>query len=391
VNSRRLAQLVIAGAIVLAAGLSAAASGDNRPASSSTVVAEVGNKHITLDELNREGSTDLAKARTKLLAARYQYYLAQHQVLEKLIDQAVLGQQARKEGVSVEELLRRHIKQKIKDPSDEALRVYYLGLQTDQPYEAVRPKIIDHIRKLEEHKLVGKYVDTLRAKDSIRIALQPPHEQVAVGATPAIGSPNAPVTVIEFADYQCPYCRGMEPSVTKLREQFKGRIRYAYRDFPLPMHPYAQKAAEATRCAANQGKFWPYHDRLFVGDGNQLDVPDLKTIARELKLDTKQFDECLDSGKEKSAVEADATQGKELGVTGTPTFFINGYLISGSVSYDSLREMVQQQLLAARGEGSKRASADPHPRAAEASACDPHHRAGATRASSAQGKMCRPG
>lgn len=145
----------------------------------------------------------------------------------------------------------------------------------------------------------------------------------------------------------------------RLREQFKDKVRYSYRDFPLPMHPYAQKAAEATRCAGEQGQFWPYHDRLFANA--DLGLPALKTAARELKLDGDKFDKCLDSGEQAEAVKKDLTAGKSLGITGTPTTFVNGYTVNGSASFESLSELIRGQIEATQDKkAASDAEAKPH-------------------------------
>jgi len=313
------------------------------------VVAQVGGIPITEDQLEKQAAPELAKARAGLLHARFDFYNAQREVAKKAIDQELLAQQAKAEGVSVDELLKRHVDSKIKEPSEETLRFYFMNINTDQTYEALRPKILDRIHSLQEKKYTEEYMKSLRAKKTIAIMLDPPHEDVAVGDTPVIGPADAGVTVVEFADYQCPYCRAVEPTMNQLREQYKDKIRYSYRDFPLPMHPYAEKAAEASRCAGEQGQYWPYHDRIFTGDAENLNDAHLRSTAADLKLDTDKFGKCLDSNKEQAAVAKDLDTGKSLGISGTPSFFINGYFVSGAISYDQLRELVDQQLARRNG------------------------------------------
>jgi predicted DsbA family dithiol-disulfide isomerase len=319
----------------------AASDVQNKPGTS--VVAQVGDTQITEEQLEKQSAADLARARAGLLHAQYEYYSAEREAVDKEIDQDLLAEEARDENLPVDELLERHVESRIKNPSEETLHFYFLNIKTDQPYSVVRPKIVDRIHSLQEKNYTEEYVKSLRAKRRVTILLKPPREDVAVGDTPVMGPSDARVTIIEFADFQCPYCRASEPTLSQLREQYKGKIRYSYRDFPLPMHPYAEKAAEASRCAGEQGQFWPYHDRLFTGAESLTDAH-LRSTAAELKLDSGKFDKCLDSGKEQAAVAKDFDQGKSLGITGTPSFFINGYYISGAVSYDQMRELVDQQL-----------------------------------------------
>jgi len=302
------------------------------------VVAWVGGQPITLAELSQG-------QQAALVSAAYSYYLAQRRALDQAIEDDLLKQEARKEGVSVETLLKRHVGGTIKDPSEDALRVYYLGVETDQPYEKVRDKILEHVRQLLEKKARAAYIASLRAKGNVKIALEPPKAEVAVGHAPIRGAAGAPVTVVEFADYQCPYCRQMEPALKRLGEDFAGKVRFAFKDFPLPNHPHAEKAAEAARCAGGQGKYWAFHDRMYaIPPGDELSVPQLKAFARDEKLDTARFDQCLDSGKEAAAVQKDAAEGRGLGIAGTPGFFVNGHFLSGAVGYETLREVVEQQL-----------------------------------------------
>jgi len=320
------------------------AESDVQTTPGTSVVAQVGGTQITEEQLEKQSAADLARVRAGLLHARYEYYSAERDAVEKEIDQDLLAEEARDEKVTVDELLKRHVENKIKNPSEETLRFYFLNINTEQPYSLVRPKIVDRIHSLQEKKYTEEYVKSLRAKRKVTIILEPPREEVAVGDSPVAGPSDARVTIIEFADFQCPYCRAVEPTLNQLREQYKDKIRYSYRDFPLPMHPYAEKAAEASRCAGEQGQYWPYHDRLFTGDAESLSDAHLRSTAAELKLDSDKFGKCLDSGKEQAAVAKDFDQGKSLGITGTPSFFVNGYYLSGAVSYDQLRELVDQQL-----------------------------------------------
>jgi protein-disulfide isomerase len=151
--------------------------------------------------------------------------------------------------------------------------------------------------------------------------------------------------VVEFADYECPYCQAIHPELKKLENEFGNKVAFVFKDFPLPMHPNAYKAAEATRCARVQGRFWEFHELLFT-KGKKIDVAQLKAHARTLGLDGARFDQCLDSNEQAAAVRADLTQAQRLGLTGTPAFFINGHFLSGAVKYTTLREVVEQQLTA---------------------------------------------
>jgi protein-disulfide isomerase len=323
-------------------GLAMAGSGPSPapPSSSpSPVVAEINGRKITRGEFE-------AQRAEKLLQAQNTYYQAERKVLEEFIGQALLEQQAQREHCSVEELLARHVQSTLPpDPPEAALRVYYEGLETNQPFEAVRAQILAHLRQRRFEKAQAAYLQSLREQAQVVVSLTPPKAQVSLQDTPLRGAAQAPVLVVEFADYECPYCQQVNPALQKLAAEYGGRLAWAYKDAPLPMHPHAQKAAEAAHCAGVQGKYWEYHDRLFAS--KQYEVADLKQQARQLQLDGAAFDRCLDTGAQAGAVQAQLAEFEKFGLTGTPSFFINGRLLSGAADYATLRSVVEQELAAA--------------------------------------------
>ena len=200
------------------------------------------------------------------------------------------------------------------------------------------------IRQLRTDKARAAYVATLRAKTTVYIALAPPKVNVDTQDAQMLGPEKAPVTLVEFADYECPYCQKVAADLRRLKTDMGDKLSFTYKDFPLSMHARAEKAAEATRCASKQGKFWELHDEIFRSKG--LDVDQLKAEARTLKLNGDDFDKCLDSGEEAAVVDKDRREGARLGITGTPAFFINGHFLSGALDYATLRQVVEQQLAA---------------------------------------------
>jgi len=165
---------------------------------------------------------------------------------------------------------------------------------------------------------------------------------VVTNDDPAHGSAGAPVTIVEFGDFECPFCRQAFPIVRQLLAESGDQVYLIYRDFPLrDIHPHAQKAAEAAECAADQGKFWAYHDRLFQNQ-EALTVSDLKRYARQVGLDANVFDQCLDSGRQAAEVEEDFQAGLAAGVQGTPTFFVNGQRIAGVLPLEVWRQIINE-------------------------------------------------
>jgi protein-disulfide isomerase len=178
---------------------------------------------------------------------------------------------------------------------------------------------------------------------------QPSKIVVSIDDDPVKGSKNAPITIVEFSDFQCPFCaRFYTQTLPSIEENYikTGKVKFIYRDFPLNFHQYAQKAAEAAECADEQGKFWEYHDILFQkqSEWSSAGVEKLKEYAQNLGLDTAKFNECLDSGKYAGEVQKDYSDGSNYGVTGTPTFFINGIEVVGAQPYSVFQQIIEQEL-----------------------------------------------
>jgi len=158
------------------------------------------------------------------------------------------------------------------------------------------------------------------------------------------GNKNAKVTLVEFSDFQCPYCGQFEPTVVQVLRDYKDKVRVVYKHYPLTsIHPQAQKAAEASECAGAQGKFWEMHDKLFTNQAT-LSVDNEKAWAKDLGLNTSKFNTCLDKGEKVADVAADQKYGDTVGVTGTPTSFVNGYPVQGAQGYDFVKNLIDQEL-----------------------------------------------
>jgi protein-disulfide isomerase len=323
---------------VIALGLSIVLGAFSIPAvgqTDSTVVAEIAGRKVTASELEE-------KQASKLLQAKYKYYLTEHEALEQYIDNQVLELQAKKEGVTLDELFKRHISPNIPEPTEDQLRFYYEGVQTDESYESARPHIIDTIHQLRTKKAQQAYLADLRAQYGVVVELMQPSAKVEAEDDPRLGSENASVQIVEFADYECPYCQNVNGDLKRLRAELGDQVSLVYKDFPLPMHALAARAAEAARCAGAQGKFWEFHDALF--ESKKLHTTELKEEARALKLDGDRFDKCLDSGEQSAVVKKDSQEAQKLGLSATPSFFINNHFMSGSIGYAKLRETVLQEL-----------------------------------------------
>jgi protein-disulfide isomerase len=312
---------------------------------SDVVLVELNGVQITQADLELKRPSAMFQARTN-------FYEAERKALVDLVDEQLLEQQAAKEKLSVAQLLERHVDATIaKDPSEEALHVYYEGVDTTEPYEAVRGKILDALRQRRIAKAKAAYMQTLRAQTPAIIRLAPPRAPISMTDVPVRGIPNPRITLLEFADYQCPYCQQIQPVLTRIESEFKDQLAFAYKDYPLSMHPDAPKAAEAAHCAGAQGKFWEYHDLVFAN--KRLDVANLKNDARDLKLDAAAFDACLDKGQTAGMIKDETSEAQTLGLQGTPTLFINGRYVR-DITYEGIRSVITEELSALDNSRAKR-------------------------------------
>src|SRR5829696_1524679 len=184
---------------------------------------------------------------------------------------------------------------------------------------------------------------------SVRVMIDAPRHEVALAATdPALGSASAPVTIVEFSDFQCPFCLRVEPTLKQVRQTYGDKVRIVWKDFPLTqIHPQAFKSGEAAHCAGEQGKYWEYHDRLFANQ-QALQATDLKRYATDLSLEPTKFNECLDSSKYGERVRDGVAQGTGLGVNSTPTIYINGRMLSGAQPFEMFVSVIDEELSKAK-------------------------------------------
>jgi protein-disulfide isomerase len=285
------------------------------------------------------------RAQGQLLPLRRQEYDIKKRVLDSLIEEKLLEAEAKKKGIPKEKLLEQEVDPKVQEPTEAELQGYYLAQKDrwNRPFDEVKDQLRPGLKQAKIQQARQDYLKGLRASSDVVVLLTPPKVQVGYDPARLRGNPQAPVMVVEFSDFQCPYCRQVEPTLKQLLAKYPDKVSLAYRDLPIPsIHPQAELAAEASRCALEQGKFWEYHDRLY--NNSNLERPALLDDARALKLDDKQFDACLASGKYKAEVDRDVKEGTQAGVSGTPGFFINGVFLSGSLPLDTFARTVDEEL-----------------------------------------------
>jgi len=318
----------------LCAGVGSSQTSD--PAKSKQPVATVDGQPIYDEDL-------ASSVEGQLQPLRNQEYEIRRKALDSLIEQKILDAAAKKKSLTTEKLLDQEVNSKIPDPSDAELEGYYVGLKLTRPFGDVKSQLRDSFKQAKAQQARQEYLRNLRAESNVVVLLSAPIVEVAFDPARVRGNPKAPVMVVEFSDYQCPYCHQVEPTVKELLAKYGDKLSLAYRDFPLTaIHPQAMVAAEASRCALEQGKFWEYHDQLFTA--SKLEKDDLIEYARKLKLDDKQFDSCLTSEKYKADIDKDASEGRKAGVNGTPGFFINGVFLNGAQPEDSFTHLIDDEL-----------------------------------------------
>lgn len=331
----------------LLAGCSKSSGAAQNPA---TPVARVDGRVITDGELT-------AEAKPALVAADNKYAEEVHGVktraLAALVEKRLLEARAAKEGVTVDAVLQREVTSKVVEPDAATLQNIYDQTKATgrplPPFDAVKAEIAAFVKGQSTEGARQAYLARLKADAKVETLLPPlllPKVEVKADG-PSRGDAGAPVTIVEFSDYQCDFCARAEPVVKQVLAEYKGKVRVVLQSFPLSIHPAAVKASEAALCAGEQGRYWEMHERLFTIP-QALQPVDLKSHARALGLDAQKFDECLDSGRMTAVVLASQKLGESVGVTGTPAFFVNGRLLSGSQPFERFKELIDWELRASK-------------------------------------------
>lgn len=285
---------------------------------------------------------------SQLRPLRNQEYEIEKQGLDRLIDQKLLEAEAKKKGVAADKLVQQEVDAKATDPTDAEVNAFYLAQKNqlgNRSFDDVKAQLKTQLKQAKLQQARQDFYALLRKQAQVAVLLQPPRTQVSYDPARVRGNPKAPVMIVEFADFQCPYCQAVEPTVDAVYAKYKDQVAIAFRDLPLTqIHPFAQGAAEAARCAGEQGKFWEYHDLLFKD--RRLDRNGLLDEAHVLKLDEKQFESCLTTEKYKAQIQTDAQDGMRAGVNGTPGFFINGYYMDGNQPQATFDKAIQDALAA---------------------------------------------
>jgi protein-disulfide isomerase len=320
------------------APLSAAIAGQSQT-SPAPVVAVVNDKEITEPEL-------LDRVRGELQKLETQMYEVRRNGVEELISGYLLEQAAKARGLTGDQLLKQEIDSKVGKVTDKEVEDFYAAnhARIRKPLQEVRPQILNYLQQNKLTEARRAYLKGLRDKAQVKVYLTPPVVEVSTEGAPFKGPQSAPITIVEFSDFQCSYCKRVLNVLNEVLERYPDKVKLAFRDFPiLNIHPHAQKAAEAAHCAAEQGKFWEYHDLLFEKQ-DAIPTTNFAEHAKVLGLEVTTFQACIDSQKYKEKVERNYADGVKAGVSGTPAFFVNGRPLSGAQPLEAFKAVIDEEL-----------------------------------------------
>ena len=305
-------------------------------------LATVDGKALTRAEVDGRIAEQLCKAR--LDYAQKQYELRE-QAVNALIDERLLAAEAKKRGLkSVGELEARLAAETPRVDEQQARQLYEENKDRvdGQPYEALRDRILASLAEQNAQLFRGALLQRLRKEHKVELALEPIRVPVDTKG-PSRGPATAPVTIVIFADFQCPYCSRGASAVEEARKRHPNDVRVVYKDYPLGFHDQARPSAVAARCAGQQSRFWEMHDKLFAAQ-QALGPDTYRRLAGELKLDVPKWERCLSDPSVGKAVDADFAAGEAAGVDGTPAFYINGVKLSGAQPVDAFEAIIGPEL-----------------------------------------------
>jgi protein-disulfide isomerase len=343
------------GALLLASLLAACTSAQSAPAeqpaaqTADAVVAEVGGRKITMKEVDERWQAADPAERARVTQLLYQH---RRNVLEQIVGDMLIEEAAKAASLPVPQFVEQEAGKRTQPVTDADVAQFF-----EENKERAQGRTLDQLRQPIQEFLTGqrkqqaraKLVDDLKTKSGgVKFMLDPPRASVdVVAGDPTKGPATAPITIIEFSDFQCPFCARVNPTLDQVRKVYGDKVRIVFKDFPLPNHPQAPKAAEAGHCAGEQGKYWELHDRMFANQ-QALQIPQLKEYATALGLDMNAFNQCLDSGKHSSRVAENMKAGEALGVGSTPTLYVNGRPIVGAQPFDYFKAVIDEELARVR-------------------------------------------
>lgn len=291
----------------------------------------------------------MAIAKTSMMKPLAQIYSIKRAALENILADQILDKEAKSKSTTVEALVKDNVTSKVKDPTDSELKALF---EMSKNSRALRGKKYEesqgYLKRLfaqqQSQDLMDTYLDKLFEKYNVAINLERPKSKVSVDDDPGLGNPKAPVVIVEFSDFQCPYCGKTRPTLDRIMKEYKDQVYYVFRDFPLSFHRQAKDAANAAHCAGEQNKYWEYNTALWDKRPQLSDLSTLDVIAKDLSLDEAKFKACVESKKYFQEIDKDQADGAAAGVSGTPAYFINGVFLSGAQPFEAFQEIIEEEL-----------------------------------------------
>lgn len=306
------------------------------------IAAKVGDIEISNQELQDGIESDLFEAESKVFDIKFNH-------LKALLLQKFMDKDPRKKGLSNDEYLEKFI---AKDVSITDKNIDQFIKDQNIPSEHINPQVKEKIKNylaMEKKKeIIDSWIAEQTNKNPVEVFIAKPRRPtfpVEIGNSPSMGGKNAKVTIVEFSDFQCPFCAKGAEILKELKKKYGDKITVAFKNFPLPFHNHAEMAAVAGLCANEQGveKFWKMHDEMFTQQ-DSLDMEGLKKMAKKLGLKIDNFEKCLSENKYLNQVKNDMEEGKKVKVKSTPTFFVNGQLINGAQPLEVFSELIDEAL-----------------------------------------------
>jgi len=341
-------------AVILVGGCTAAPSSEAQPAATSqpaagmpAVLATVDGAPITEDDVRKSAGLEISRLEEQI------YQLRKQQV-DALVARRLLEAEAARRGQSVEALEQAEITAKVGTVSDKEIDAFIEANKTRIRGDVtqLRPQIRDFIAEQKADALRTTLVDGLRGAAKVEMRLEPPapfRATVDITGAPVRGTATAPVTIVEYSDFHCPFCRRVQPTLTALLEKYPGQVKLVYKHLPLDsLHPQARRVSEASWCAAKQDKFWAFHDAVYADSSSDASDATLARYATTAGLDVAAFTACLADPETRAAIQRDVAQGEALGLSSTPGFFINGREVRGAQPLEAFVSVIDEELRGAR-------------------------------------------
>jgi len=313
-----------------------------------TVLATWEGGQLTWGDVSADLESQLRAMQVEYLMKKYE---TTSQALDTKVNEMLLEAEAKKRGhADIDALLAAEIEAKVAPPSDEEVALFYASVKRQiggATLEEARPMLEAEMVRRAQMERFRTFMEEVRTANAVAITLPYPDlpriDVPVLAHDPVHGAADAQITIVQFAEYQCPYCKVISPTLDRVLENYDGKVKVVFKDYPLPSHSRAMPAAIAAHCAGDQGKYWEMNG-LMLNNQGALGDTDLTRYASEIGLDGAAFASCVVSGKHDAAIAEDVAAAQKAGVEATPTLFVNGILVAGALPYDHFERLIEQEL-----------------------------------------------